>query len=167
MARMAELAELLERQAEMARAAERMAEEKDPQRLAGMAEDLQRRAHDLEKMARSIETTFAPAARGEAVEVVLTPDQRARIAEQTGVGLETVTLHDTAQKRWSTRMPHATPREIEQEAAREAARLRLVSETRTQVEKIIRQLEALDVPELADTIGSLRRDPTLGRGKGG
>lgn len=164
MALMAQLAELLQHQAETARAAERMAEEKDPQRLAEMAEDLQRRAHDLEKMARSIEASFAPAAEGEAVRVVLTPDQRTRIAEQTGVGIEAVTLHDTAAQRWSARMPQAQPREIEREAARQAARQRLISETRTQVEKIIQQLEALEVPELAETIAALRRDPTLGRG---
>jgi len=31
------------------------------------------------------------------------------------------------------------------------------------VEKIIRELEKVDSPELAETIAQLRRDPTLGR----
>jgi hypothetical protein len=33
------------------------------------------------------------------------------------------------------------------------------------VEKIIKQLEALDVPEIADQIAELKRDPTLGLAK--
>ena len=47
-------------------------------------------------------------------------------------------------------------------AARQAAASRLKSETRERVEKIVRELEKLDVPELAETIAALRRDPTLG-----
>jgi hypothetical protein len=33
------------------------------------------------------------------------------------------------------------------------------------VEKIIKQLEALNVPEIADQIAELKRDPTLGLAK--
>lgn len=164
---MSDLAELQRKQAETARQAMRVGEETDPQRILELAAEVQRSAQDLEKMARSIEARFAaPAGGGEEVRVVLTPEQRARIAGQTGVGIETVTLHDTPQKSWSAEMRHVEPRVIEREAAKEAARVRLVSETRTQVERIIRQLEALEVPELAETIAELKRDPTLGRGKG-
>ena len=52
-------------------------------------------------------------------------------------------------------------------AAQQAGQSRLVSETRTQVEKIIKQLKALNVPEIADAIADLERDPTLGTKKGG
>ena len=44
----------------------------------------------------------------------------------------------------------------------EAAASKLQSETRAQVQKIIKQLEALNVPEIADTIAQLKKDPTLG-----
>jgi len=42
-------------------------------------------------------------------------------------------------------------------AARQAAASRLKAETRTRMEKIIRELEKLEVPELAETISDLRR----------
>jgi hypothetical protein len=73
-----------------------------------------------------------------------------------------VTLRDTAARPWSKQMAAADPREIEAMAAKEAAASRLKAETRDRVEKIVRELEKLDVPELADTIAELRRDPTLG-----
>src|SRR6267142_466876 len=86
----------------------------------------------------------------------------AGIAEETGVGIEAVTLRDTPERSWSSQMPAVEPRQVEAMAAREAAASRLRSETRAQVEKIVRELEKLDVPELAETIAQLRRDTTLG-----
>jgi len=76
-----------------------------------------------------------------------------------------VVLHDTSKKPWSKEMPKIEPREIEKMAAIQAAESKLISETRTQVEKIIKQLKALNVPEIADAIAELEKDPTLGRGK--
>ena len=97
----------------------------------------------------------------------LTPDQKQRVTESTGVGIEVVTLRDSKKRVWSRELPlgRVAPREIEKAATKEAARLKLISETRTQVEKIIKQLEALNVPELAEPIAELRKDPTLGHGK--
>jgi len=155
---MADLAELRQKQAEAARFAESMAGEKDPERLKRMAEQLQARCAELGRMARAIEAAMTPAG-GTGVEtrVTLTPEQRKRVAEQTGAAVEVVTLRDTAERAWSKRMPAIEPREIEAMAARQAAASRLQSETRAQVEKIIQELEKLDVPELAGTIADLRR----------
>jgi chromosome segregation ATPase len=99
---------------------------------------------------------------GPETRVALTPEQRKRIAEQTGVGVEVVTLRDAPGRTWSRQMSGAQPRDIEAAAAQHAARSRLIAETRSRVEKIIRELEQLEVPELADTIAELRRDPSLG-----
>ena len=165
---MADLEEIRQKQAEATRYAMRIAEERDPRRVLEMAAEMQEKAAELEKMGRALERALAP---GEttlaAVQVALTGEQQERVTEQTGIGLQTVTLRDTSQRRWSRDLPlgKVDPREVEKEAAKEAARLRLVAETRRQVESIIQQLEALDVPELAETIAGLRRDPTLGRGK--
>jgi hypothetical protein len=90
--------------------------------------------------------------------VALTAEQRGRIAEQTGVAVEVVTLRDTADRAWSKEMPKVEPREVEAMAAKQAAAARLRAETRTQAESLIRELEKLNVPELADTIAELRRD---------
>jgi hypothetical protein len=163
---MADLEELQRKQAEAAKFAMKMVDEKDTDRLKEMAEQLQQLCKELEKAARGIEAAFAPpAGGGEEVRVMLTPDQKARITEQTGVGVEMVMLRDSRQRMWSKEMARIEPREIEKMAAKQAAESRLRSETRAQVEKIIQQLEALDVPELAETIAGLKKDPTLGRAK--
>lgn len=163
---MASLDELQRKQAEVAKFAVRMAEEKDPERLKEMAEHLADRCLELRKAARGIEAAFAPPpAQGGEIRVVLTPAQKERLTGQTGVGIEAVVLRETAQRRWSEEMPLIDPREIEKIAAQQAAESRLQSETRTQVEEIIRQLDALEVPELQGPLAELRRDPTLGLGR--
>jgi hypothetical protein len=160
---MADLDDLQRRQADAAKFAMKMVDEKDPQRLLEMAEQLQERCADLEKMARGIERAFTPpGGEGEEVRVVLTPEQKARVTESTGVGVDVVVLRDSKQRMWSKEMPRIEPREIEKMAAKQAAESKLISETRTQVEKIIKELEKLNVPELAETIANLKKDPTLG-----
>ena len=160
---MAGLPELQKKQADAASLAVRMVEEKDPERLKQMAERLRESCVELGNMARALEAAMTPAsAIGPETRVVLTAEQRKRVAEQTGVGVEVVTLRDTAGRPWSKRMATADPREVEAMAARQAAASRLKAETRERVEKIIRELEKLEVPELAETIAELRRDPTLG-----
>jgi len=163
---MADLAEIEKKQAEAAKFALKMAEEKDPKILLEMAAQLQARCQDLEKMARGLEAAFAPGGpTGPETTVVLTQAQRERVVEQTKVGVETVTLRDTRQDQWSRKMSKVEPREIERMAAQQAAQTRLVIETRTQVEKIIKELKKLNVPEIAGVIADLERDPTLGLAK--
>jgi hypothetical protein len=156
---MGDLASLTEKQAEAARFATDMAAEKDPQRLQQMAEQLQTRCTELGRMAKALEAAVTPAGgSGAETRVALTAQQRERVAEQTGAAVETVTLQDTADRAWSKEMPRVEPREVEGMAAKQAAASRLRAETRKQAENIIRELEKLDVPELADTIAALRRD---------
>jgi DNA-binding MarR family transcriptional regulator len=166
---MADLGEIQKKQAEAASFAMRMTEEKDPERLKEMAEQLQAKCADLARMAKALEAAVAPAgSSGPETRVVLTPEQRQRIAEATGVGVEVVTLRDTPGRTWSRGLQGADPREIEAAAAQQAARSRLIAETRKRVEAVIHELEKLDSPELAETIAELRRDPTLGlKDKGG
>jgi hypothetical protein len=160
---MAELADIARMQAEAAGFAQRMVEEKDPEKLRQMAEQMQARCAELLKMAKGLEAAFAPPGpSGPQTRVALTPEQRKRIAEQTGVGVEVVTLRDSPGRAWSRDMARIEPREVEAMAAKQAAASRLKAETRDRVEKIIGELEKLDVPELAGTIAELRRDPTLG-----
>ncbi len=162
------LEDLQRKQAKAADAAMKMTEEKDPQALLEMAAALQERTRDLEKAAKNLAAAVAPQEpTGQAVRVQLTPDQKQRITEQTGVGVEVVTVYDTKKKMWSRDLPlgRIEPREIEKMAAQQAAQSKLISETRTQVEKIVKQLKALNVPEIADKIEELERDPTLGLGK--
>src|SRR3981189_3048846 len=139
---MADLAELQSKHADAARFAAGMAEEKDPQRIQQMAEQLQARCAELGRMALALEAAVTPerAAGGEA-RVGLTLEQRQRIAEQTGAGIETVTLRDSPERPWSRQMPAVEPRQVEAMAAREAAVARLLAGTGAQVEKVLRRLE--------------------------
>ena len=157
MSAMSNLGELQKKQAEAASFALRMAEEKDPDRLKAMAEQLQARCAELGRMAKGLEAALAPTGGGAETRVLLTAEQQKRIADQTGVGVEVVTLRDTSGRAWSKSMGSVEPREIEAMAARQAAVSRLKAETRTRVEKIIQELEKLAIPELADTIADLRR----------
>ena len=165
---MSDLASIQKKQAEAAKAAEKMVEEKDPQKILEMAAEMGKKAAELQKMALAFQAAMSPQeVTGKETQVKLTPDQKERVTQQTGVGLEEITLHDTKKRSWSRDFPlgKVEAREIEKEATKEAARLRLISDTRTEVEKIIKILEKLNVPELKETIEELRRDPTLGRGK--
>jgi len=159
------LEDIQKRQAKLAHKAASLADEKDPQKILDVAAELQAECADLEKAARNLEKALMPPDfEGKGTVVKLTADQRRRITEQTGVGLEEVTVHDSRKKVWSQELPRGTvePREIEAEAAREAARLRRISMTKESVEKIVKDLKALNVPELADYIAQLEKDPTLG-----
>src|SRR2546423_15158352 len=60
---MSDLGELQKKQTEAASFALRMAEEKDPERLKAMAEQLQARCAELGKMAKALEAALAPAGR--------------------------------------------------------------------------------------------------------
>jgi len=166
---MSDIDELLKKQAEATAYALSMVEEKDPQKILEMAAEMQKKGAALEKMARSIEAANmmgdGGSATGGETTVALTPEQRARITEGTGVGMEVVTLRDSKDKAWSKEMPRVDPREIEKEAARQAIETMMIIETRKQVENIIKQLEAVNVPELKETIEELKRDPTLGRAR--
>jgi len=162
------LEDIQKKQANAAKAAQKMVEEKDPQRILEMAEQLQKQVGELEKMALAFAAAMTPQdSEGPETMVKLTPDQKQRVTESTGVGIEVVTLHDSKKRVWSRELSlgKVEPREIEKEATKEAARLRLISDTKTQVEKIIKQLEALNVPELAEPIAQMRKDPTMGLGK--
>jgi hypothetical protein len=164
---MSDLDEIQRKQADATRLALKMVDEKDPERLKEMAAQVLEKTKALEKAAKSLAASAAVPDRGggEEVRVLLTSDQKERLAEQTGVGVEAVTLRDSGGRSWNAEMPTTEPRVIEKLAAEQAAASRLTMETRKQVEAIIKQLKALNVPELEETIRELERDPTLGRGK--
>jgi uncharacterized protein YdcH (DUF465 family) len=163
---MADLGDIQRKQADAAKFAMKMVDEKDPEKLKEMAEQLKGRCDELANMAQGLEAALTPQGpTGPEVRVLLTAEQRARVAEATGIGVEAVTVRDSRQRMWSKEMPDVRPGEIEKLAAQQATASRLLSETRTQVEKIIKELEKLNVPELAETIANLKKDPTLGLAK--
>ena len=160
------LDDLQRKQADTARMAMSMVKEKDPEVLQEMAKKILQKTKELESMARRIgaDALGGLGPGGKETRVMLTPEQKARIAEETGVGLDSVVLEDEPSRKWSKDIATARPQEVEKMAARAAATSRLQSETRTQIEKIIKQLEALNVPELKEHIDELRKHPAMTSG---
>jgi hypothetical protein len=158
---MSDLDELQRKQGDLAKSAQKMVDEKDPKALLEMAEAIKERAAGLERMAKSIAAGATPDAGklGPATTVVLTKDQRARIAESTGIGLETVEVHDTKELKFSRDMNNIKPAEIEKIATMQAGQMKLEVAVKAAVEKLLKQLRSYDRPELQETIDQLSKDP--------
>jgi hypothetical protein len=163
------LDDLQRKQGEAAKLAMRMTEEKDPEKLAEMAKAVLEQTKDLERMARNIGAAALGGlpVGGKETRVVLTPEQKERLVEQTGVGLDAVVLEDEPTRKWSKDIATARPHEVERMAARATAAIRLQTETKKAIEGVIQQLEALEVPELKETIDELRAHPALKATSGG
>jgi hypothetical protein len=158
---MSDLDDLQRKQADLARSAAKMANEKDPDALLKLAESIQERAAGLERMAKNIAAAATPGAgnTGPSTTVVLTRDQRERIAEATGIGLETVTVHDTRELKFSKDMSKIRPGAIEKLATLQAGQMKLEVEVKAAVEKLLKKLRSYERPELQETIDELARDP--------
>jgi hypothetical protein len=160
---MSDIEDLQKKQAALAREAMKMVEEKDGEKIVEMAAAFALKAAEFEKSAinlsKSIEEQSGTS--GPGTTVVLTREQRARIEEATGVGMETVTVHDNKARRFSKEMTKVERREIEKEAMNQAAQIALEIKTRDAVQKVLKELRALERPELKEYIDTLTKDPLL------
>ena len=156
------LAELEAQQAKVAKAAMSLGElTDDPKALLEKAAQVAEMAKDLEKsalrLAADLEKTMGG---GKEETVVLTPDQRERIAATTGVAMETLVVRD-ADGSFARAMPSTQKMIIERMAARQAAVSATKKAKRDAVDKLVRQLKKLEVPELDDLIRAIEDDPSL------
>jgi hypothetical protein len=141
------------------------ARETDPERLTAIAEKVSAEAKALEALGKQYQAEEQRrVGRRGFVEVVLTPEQRRRIQDQTGVLLETVVLPDESGAQ-SQAMPMSDPRIIEQLALHEAGRRKLAAEadaiTRREVARVIAELEAQNNAALNEELEKLKRDPNF------
>ena len=156
------LDDLLAKQKAMSDLAESLAGETNVERIQSVAVELARRGEELEQMARAVEaSTRGEAPRGY-TEVVLTPAQRDRIREKTGVSLESIRIPDAAGV--SARvMPLTDPRIIETQAVREAESIRAGREAdaqmRAQLAEVIGAIEAVGNPALSEQLEKMKADP--------
>ena len=157
---MASLEEVMSRQPRMVKAATAMKELQDPQEILDAAAKLKEMGKELEKAAKSLEAQYAGVS-GPEERVVLTPDQRERIATGTGVALEMVTVQDDKNATFRRAMPTTDRATIERLAARQAAEITIKKAKEEAVQKLIKALEKLGVPELEPVIAAIRKDPTL------
>jgi len=160
---MADLAEIERKQREIGELARRMVGIKDVDELQKMGKEIAAKAKDLEKSALALVAASTPNEGrhvGGEVRVVLTKDQRQRIVEQTGVGMDTLVIDEDAAG-WMRRMPGTEKRVIELKALQQAGKSIVAEAKDKRVKTLIKTLEDVPdkSPELIEVIEQLKTDP--------
>ncbi len=168
---MSSMDEVMSRHQKMVKAATAMKDLKDPQEILDAAAKLQEMGKELEKAAKKLEAQYAGVS-GPEERVILTPDQRERIATGTGVALEMVTVQDDKNATFRRAMPTTDRATIERLAARQAAEITIKKAKEEAVQKLIKALEKLAVPEAragdrGDPQGPDAQAPLAAAGGGG
>jgi 5'-deoxynucleotidase YfbR-like HD superfamily hydrolase len=154
--------EIDSRQRRIAKAAQELVDLKDdPKALLEKAAELADAAKELEKAALGLAASVdSRAGGGKDVTVVLTPDQRERINENTGVAMETLVVRDP-DGAFARAMPAAQKMIIERMANRQATVIALRKARREALEKLVKELGKLDAPGIDAIIKAIEEDPTL------
>jgi hypothetical protein len=156
---MSTMDEVISKQERATKAAVALSKKTDPEELRAGAEKLKEMTDDLEKACKRLQAEFGGAT-GHEERVVLTPDQRERLAESTGVPMDMLVVQDRDGS-FGRRMPTTDKATIERMAALQATAIAEKKARTAAIDKVIKQLEKLDVPELQPIIDSMRKDPTL------
>lgn len=139
--------------------------EDDMTRFLTLVQQMEQLGHELESVVQAFEAEMKQKesrARG-FVEVVLTPEQRARVQRETGVTMSTVLLSDPGGE-LNAAMPLQRPEQIEKEAmaqARAQKQAREVRENaRMQLERELRELE-MQGELMAQQVAEMRERPDI------
>ena len=166
MPREIKLDELLVKQRAISEKAAALVHEKDVDKIQAATADLERDGRELEQLAREFErqelAKAGPPPRGK-LEVVLQPDQRARIKRQTGVDMASVFIADEAGV-LSKAMPHTSPRDIEAMALAEARRMAANQNAdvamRAELARAVEEIEKSGYGEVLTELERLKADPS-------
>ncbi len=158
--------ELLQKQRAMSEKAQSLASEKDVEKIQRITAELEREGRELEELALAFErqelAKAGPPPKGK-LEVVLTPDQRARVLKLTGVDMASVIIADEAGV-LSKAMPYTKPRDIEQLAINEALRQASMKDAdgkmRAALDDAIRTIEQSGYGEVVTELERLKADPS-------
>ncbi len=158
---MASLDEIERKQKAIQPLLEQIAQETDANRVQELGKQIAAMAEDLAEMTRGLEKAWPQASGGSGqTRVVLTKEQRERVAEATGVPLETLVLDDAS--KWDPQMPTMSPATVERLAMASVAARKLQEETRNAARSILEQLEAAvgsdPAPETKAAIDQFKRD---------
>jgi hypothetical protein len=157
--------DLMRRQRAMSDKAAKLVDEKDVGRIQEITRELEAEGRELEALARSFEkqelAKAGPPPRG-SLEVVLTADQRERVAALTGVTLDSIIIADEAGV-LSRAMPHTDPRDIELMAIEQARRIKAAqgadTQARAAIERAVKDIEEQGMGEVRQKIEELKQDP--------
>jgi hypothetical protein len=157
--------DLTERQRAMVEKAQWLVNERDVDRIHAVTAELLRDGRELEQLAKQFErqelAKAGPPPRGR-LEVVLTPDQRQRIEQKTGVELQSVVVADEMGV-LAKAMPLTQKRDIEQlalvEAHHRAAVRAADGQMRAAVAAAIADIEEEGMGEVREMLEKLKADP--------
>jgi len=154
------------KQLAMVKLAESMVDMTDVDQLLATGKQLELDGAELQALAKRLESeTLAdvPPQKKNVTVVVLTPAQRVRVKEETGLDMEVVELEDT-DGMMARMMPNTLPPYIEikaLEAARRKAKDHYTEQqSRIEMFQLIAEFEASS-PEAAELLSKLKDDPTF------
>jgi hypothetical protein len=108
---MASLEDIERKQKSMQPLLEQIAQETNADRVQELGKQIAEMAQELGRMAAGLEKAYAQSKGSGETRVVLTKDQRERVAEATGVALDTLVLQGA--ETWDPQMPSMSPATIE------------------------------------------------------
>jgi hypothetical protein len=139
---------------------EQIAQETNADRVQELGKQIAQMAQELGEMAAGLERAYAQSKGGGETRVVLTKEQRERVAEATGVALDTLVLEGA--QSWDPQMPSMSPATIERLAMASVADRKLKEEKRKAVTAILKELQAAvgdsPAPETHAAIEQFKRD---------
>jgi hypothetical protein len=157
---MASLEEIERKQKSMQPLLEQLAQETNADRVQELGKQIAAMAQELAQMGKGLEKAFAQSKGSGETRVALTKDQRQRVAEATGIAIDTLVLEGA--DIWDPQMPKMTSATIERLAMASVADRKLKEEKRRAVKDILKQLEAAvgdsPAPETKAAIDQFKRD---------
>jgi hypothetical protein len=157
---MASLEEIERKQKSVQPLLEQISRETNADRVQELGKQIAAVAQEIAQMGKGLEKAYAQSKGSGETRVVLTKDQRQRVAEATGVALDTLVLEGA--EIWDPQMPKMSSATIERLAMASVADRKLKEEKRKAVKDIVKQLEAAvgdnPAPETKAAIDQFKRD---------
>ncbi len=157
---MASLEDIERKQKSIQPLLEQIARETNADRVQELGKQIAQAAQELGQMAAGLEKTYAQSKGSGETRVVLTKEQRARVADATGVALDTLVLQGA--ETWDPQMPKMSSATVERLAMASVADRKLKEEKRKAVKDILKQMEAAigdsPAPETKAAIDQFKRD---------
>ena len=157
---MASVEDIERKQKSMQPLLEQIARETDADRVQELGRQIAQMAQEPGQMAAGLERAYAQSQGSGETRIVLTKEQRERVAEATGVALDTLVLQGA--ETWDPQMPRMSPATVERLAMASVADRKLKEEKRKAVKAILIELEAAvgdsPAPETTAAIDQFKRD---------
>jgi hypothetical protein len=158
---MASFEEIQRKQNAMKPLLEELATERNADRVQQLGKQIAEMAQELARMADGLQRAFSQPSGGTGeTRIVLTKEQRERIAEATGVAIDVLVLKPA--NVWDPQVPKMTPDIIERLAMASVADRKLKEEKCKAAKQIVSELEAAvggsPAPETRDAIDQFKRE---------